>query len=71
MTGSAQRPSCAPAAHPGRCLSQWDLRRGLRCAWQLSSSTRYDNGNAYTTTIGGYSVRYQPTTTTVTIPSNE
>ncbi|NGO73667.1 RHS repeat protein, partial [Streptomyces sp. SB3404] len=50
-----------------------------RAAWsydkeakgQLDSSTRYDGKAAYTTTVTGYTDRYQPTGTTVTIPSAE
>ncbi|MGW8993901.1 RHS repeat domain-containing protein [Streptomyces zhihengii] len=35
---------------------------------QLTSSTRYDQGAAYTTATVGYNDRYQPTSTQVTIP---
>ncbi|WP_344551627.1 RHS repeat-associated core domain-containing protein [Kitasatospora saccharophila] len=37
----------------------------------LTSATRYDGGNAYTTAITGYTTSYQPTGTTVTIPTAE
>ncbi|MBV1854119.1 RHS repeat domain-containing protein [Catellatospora tritici] len=37
---------------------------------QLASSTSYDNGYAYTTTVGGYTNRYKPTSTTVNIPAD-
>lgn len=36
---------------------------------QLTSSTRYTGGAAYTTATGGFTDRYQPTSTTVTIPT--
>ncbi|WP_307865575.1 RHS repeat domain-containing protein [Streptomyces montanisoli] len=36
---------------------------------QLTSSTRYIDGAAYTTAIGSYTDRYQPASQTVTIPS--
>ncbi|GAA3900773.1 RHS repeat-associated core domain-containing protein [Streptomyces lannensis] len=36
---------------------------------QLTSSTRYAGGAEYTTATGGYNDRYQPTSTTVTIPT--
>nr|WSX50858.1 RHS repeat protein [Streptomyces sp. NBC_00974] len=36
---------------------------------QLTSSTRYDAGAAYTTSMGGYTDRYQPTSSTFTAPS--
>ncbi|MDX3772429.1 MULTISPECIES: RHS repeat-associated core domain-containing protein, partial [unclassified Streptomyces] len=36
---------------------------------QLTSSTRYVNGAAYTTATDAFSDRYQPTSTTATIPS--
>ncbi|MFE2419003.1 RHS repeat-associated core domain-containing protein [Streptomyces hokutonensis] len=35
---------------------------------QLSSATRYTDGKAYTTTIGGYTADYQPTDVTVALP---
>jgi len=38
---------------------------------QLTSSTSYANGAAYTTTIGGYNNLYQPTGQTVSIPAAE
>ncbi|MEU5833054.1 RHS repeat-associated core domain-containing protein [Streptomyces diacarni] len=38
---------------------------------QLDASTRYDGHAAYTSAITGYTDRYQPTGTTVTIPSAE
>jgi RHS repeat-associated protein len=51
----------------------------LRAKWtydtllkgQLTSSTRYENGNAYTTAVTGYTTEYQPTGTTVTVPAAE
>lgn len=36
---------------------------------QLSSTTRYDAGAAYTTSTNGYTDRYQPTSSTLTVPS--
>ncbi|MEI7033502.1 RHS repeat-associated core domain-containing protein [Streptomyces pratensis] len=36
---------------------------------QLTSSTRYVGGAAYTTEAGGFNDRYQPTSTTTTVPS--
>ncbi|WP_307866104.1 RHS repeat domain-containing protein [Streptomyces smyrnaeus] len=57
------------------------LKQGdtTRAAWsydkeakgQPDSSTRYVDGDAYTTTVTGYTDRYQPTGTTVTIPGGE
>jgi RHS repeat-associated protein len=38
---------------------------------QLTSSTAYYNGNAYTETVAGYTTSYEPTGTSVTIPSAE
>ncbi|MFJ8142615.1 RHS repeat-associated core domain-containing protein [Streptomyces sp. NPDC096013] len=35
---------------------------------QLTSATRYTDGKAYTTTIGGYTADYQPTDMTVALP---
>ncbi|MBV1856079.1 TreTu family toxin [Catellatospora tritici] len=37
---------------------------------QLASSTSYDNGYAYTTTVGGYTNRYQAKSVTVGIPAD-
>lgn len=36
---------------------------------QLSSTTRYDGAAAYTTSTSGYTDRYQPTSSTLTVPS--
>ena len=38
---------------------------------QLTSSTSYDNGNAYTEAVTGYDAAYQPTGTSITIPAAE
>ncbi|MFE0463092.1 RHS repeat domain-containing protein [Kitasatospora sp. NPDC058965] len=38
---------------------------------QLTSSTRYVNGAAYTTAVNGYTTAYQSTGTTITVPSVE
>ncbi|MBQ1049265.1 hypothetical protein KBX50_12440 [Micromonospora sp. C51] len=38
---------------------------------RLTSSTRWHDGNAYTTAVTGYTDRYEPTGTTVTIPAAE
>jgi RHS repeat-associated protein len=53
----------------GTKLAEWTydtLAKG-----QLTSSTRYDNGNAYTTAVTSYTADYQPRGTTVTIPAAE
>lgn len=54
------------------------LRQGstIRARWtydtlakgQLSSETRVQDGKEYTSSTGGYNDRYQPTSTTVTVP---
>lgn len=57
------------AVNTGTLAAQWTydtLAKG-----QLASATRWHNGDAYTTTIGGYNQRYQPTGLTVSIPSSE
>jgi RHS repeat-associated protein len=38
---------------------------------QLTSSTRYDNSNAYVNAVTSFDDRYRPTATTITIPSAE
>ncbi|WP_255436090.1 RHS repeat-associated core domain-containing protein [Salinispora sp. H7-4] len=38
---------------------------------QPTATTRWHNGNAYTTAVTGYTDRYQPSGTTVTIPTAE
>ncbi|RPK93593.1 tRNA nuclease WapA precursor [Streptomyces sp. ADI98-10] len=51
----------------GTTLSKWTydtLAKG-----QLTSSTRYAGGAAYTTATDGFNDRYQPTSTTTTVPS--
>lgn len=53
--------------HGDTVLTEWTydtLAKG-----QLTSSTRYDEGAEYTTSVGGYNDRYQPTSTQVTIPT--
>ncbi|MGW5396407.1 RHS repeat domain-containing protein [Streptomyces sp. NPDC003952] len=48
-------------------LSDWTydtLAKG-----QLTSTTRYDGTAEYTTTTGGYNDRYQPTSSTLTVPT--
>ncbi|GHH55840.1 RHS repeat-associated core domain-containing protein [Streptomyces candidus] len=57
---------------------QKELKQGatVRTAWtydtvlkgQPASDTRFVDGKAYTTTIGAYNERYQPTSSTVTVP---
>ncbi|MEE1812459.1 RHS repeat domain-containing protein [Streptomyces sp. BE133] len=57
-----------------------ELKQGstLRASWmydtiakgQPSSSTRYENGKAYTTQVDSYDDRYQPTSTTTTLPDS-
>ncbi|MFF0290204.1 RHS repeat domain-containing protein [Streptomyces sp. NPDC005262] len=48
-------------------LSEWTYDTVAK--GQLTSSTRYADGSAYTTATGGFTDRYQPTSTTVTIPA--
>ncbi len=53
----------------GTKLAEWTydtLAKG-----QLTSSTRWENGNPYTTGVTGYTARYQPTGTRVSIPAAE
>ena len=53
----------------GPVQAQWaydTLARG-----HLTSSTRYVNGNAYTSAVRGYTARYDPTGINITIPSAE
>ncbi|MCX5160038.1 RHS repeat protein [Streptomyces sp. NBC_00264] len=57
-----------------------ELKQGsvLRASWmydtiaegQLTSSTRYMDGKAYTTQVDSYDDRYQPTSTTTTLPDS-
>ncbi|GAA0401066.1 hypothetical protein GCM10009541_50230 [Micromonospora gifhornensis] len=65
-----------------RAKARWagDVGTGTRLAsylydtlakGQLTSSTRWHNSNAYTTAVTGYTDRYQPSGTTVTIPTAE
>jgi RHS repeat-associated protein len=58
-----------------------ELKQGdeLRAQWtydtlakgQPAADTRYEDGHAYTTAIGGYNNRYQPTSSTTTLPETE
>jgi RHS repeat-associated protein len=54
--------------------SKWTydtLSTGAVVNGQLAAATRYDKGNAYTTSIDGYDLMYHPTVTTTTIPAAE
>ncbi len=54
----------------GPLLTRWTF--DTQALGQLSASTRFDGGgNAYATGFTGYTQRYQPTGTKVTIPSTE
>lgn len=66
----------------GRPVSRWDGASGsgtLLAEWvydtlaagQLSSSTRWHDGQAYTTSVDGYDDRYRPVGMTVSIPAVE
>ncbi|WP_432058665.1 RHS repeat-associated core domain-containing protein [Streptomyces sp. bgisy022] len=58
-----------------------ELKQGdeLRAKWtydtllkgQPTADTRYIDGQAYTTEVGGYNDRYQPTSSTVRLPASE
>lgn len=52
-------------------LTGWAYDLAASAKGYLSSSSRYDHGSTYTRTITGYSTRYQPTGSTVTIPAAE
>jgi RHS repeat-associated protein len=66
----------------GRKIALWQGAIGTgtkRASWgydslakgQLTSSTRYDNGNAYTSAMSGYNDAYQPTGASVSFPAVE
>jgi RHS repeat-associated protein len=48
-----------------------DTTGATKAKGQLSSTTRWSNGNAYSTAVLGYTEQYRPTGTTTTIPSVE
>ncbi|MFF0597070.1 RHS repeat-associated core domain-containing protein [Streptomyces antibioticus] len=51
----------------GTVLAKWTYDTVAK--GQLTSSTRYVDGAAYTSSVGGYSDAYQPTSATVSVPS--
>ncbi|WP_212909919.1 RHS repeat-associated core domain-containing protein [Streptomyces sp. TS71-3] len=53
----------------GPLLAKWTYDTVAK--GQLTSATRYDNGNAYTNTVNSYDAYYRPTRTTITIPAVE
>ncbi|WP_350275876.1 RHS repeat-associated core domain-containing protein [Kribbella sp. HUAS MG21] len=58
----------------GTKRAQWTydtLVSGTSVKGMLASSTRFVSGNAYTTSIDAYDIRYRPLTKTVTIPTSE
>ncbi|QKW13397.1 hypothetical protein HUT12_11790 [Verrucosispora sp. NA02020] len=81
IDGRGQRIS-AQYDGKSRTIGRWagDVGTGTRLAsyvydslakGQLTSSTRHDIGGNYTTTVTGYTDRYLPTGTSVTIPAAE
>ena len=55
----------------GTKLSEWVYDVALFGKGQLASSTRYVNGNAYTSSVYSYTALNQPTEVSVTIPQAE
>ncbi|MFE9689124.1 RHS repeat-associated core domain-containing protein [Micromonospora sp. NPDC005806] len=59
-------------AGPKRAAWTYDtLASGAVVKGQPATSTRYVNGNAYTTAVNGYDLRYRSLGSTVTIPASE
>ncbi|MFD2026446.1 RHS repeat domain-containing protein [Promicromonospora aerolata] len=69
------RPTTLREAGPdGPVRSSWSydlLGDGTTMKGQQTSSTRHDGGVEYTTSIGGFTDRYLPTSTTVSVPESE
>jgi YD repeat-containing protein len=55
----------------GTKLASWAYDTVAGAKGQLASSTRYDNGNSYTSTVNIYDALYRPTRSTVSIPIAE
>ncbi|WP_058032900.1 RHS repeat-associated core domain-containing protein [Wenjunlia vitaminophila] len=55
----------------GDLLAAWTYDTVSSGKGQLASSTRYDNGHPYTSTVAKYDKLYRPTLVNVTIPENE
>ncbi|GLZ43709.1 RHS repeat-associated core domain-containing protein [Actinokineospora sp. NBRC 105648] len=66
----SRKTSLRNGSPTGTKRAEWtyDMPGGLGLP---ASSTRYDNGNAYVTTVNGYDTAGRPTGGTVTIPSAE
>ncbi len=52
-------------------LTAWVYDGLTNSRGQLTKTISYDNGNAYTTAINGFTAAYQPTSVTYTIPAAE
>lgn len=52
-------------------LAAWFYDGLANSRGQLTKTISYDNANAYTTTVNGFTASYQPTSVTYTIPSPE
>lgn len=55
----------------GPLLSKWTYDTALYGKGQLATATRYENGQAYSVAVDGYTALDQPSTTTITIPDAE
>ncbi|MFC4856935.1 RHS repeat-associated core domain-containing protein [Actinophytocola glycyrrhizae] len=55
----------------GTKLAEWNYDTTLLSKGHLASTTRWVNGNPYTTTVNTYSGGYQPMTVTLSIPQAE
>ncbi|WP_052394191.1 RHS repeat-associated core domain-containing protein, partial [Kutzneria sp. 744] len=55
----------------GPIQAQWIYDTASFGKGQIASSTRYVNGNAYTTAISGYNALYKPIGAQVTVPDSE
>lgn len=56
---------------PANELASWTYDGIANSRGQLTSSTSYDGGNAYTTSILGFTATYQPTAVSYSIPAAE
>ncbi|MCW3815593.1 hypothetical protein ONA91_14125 [Micromonospora sp. DR5-3] len=72
--GLGRKTAMYAGSTAGPKLADWTydtLTNGTVVKGQAASSTRYVNGNAYTTSVNGYDSRYRSLGSTVTIPAVE
>uniref|UniRef100_UPI00069648FD RHS repeat domain-containing protein n=1 Tax=Streptomyces odonnellii TaxID=1417980 RepID=UPI00069648FD len=69
--GIGRKTELRSGSATGTLRAKWTYDTVPGAKGQLATTTRYDNGNEYTTTVNAYDALYRPTRSTVTIPASE